>query len=278
MPANFTYTTIVRIDGLAGEWVLSSDSFVKVEDEKFVPITARACNSLKSLLLTGNAAAPNPVPKNFGITTWSVGLADIMRRRDEQHSRELASEVAAAPGEELFGKQQETKRRRTSRSELKELREKRKLIQVSIPPFAGRDAGMLRVLRPVCARDVVTVEFTPQAIELLVMYIRYSGFSEPVRFQRDPDRPRGSGLWRKGVDKVLAVTQDGRRRLYSAQEIDMVCPNPDGHENGCEPEEELEYEEEEAEPEGAAVVPSTSASSSTMSTPFSFQSWLKQEP
>ena len=188
----------------------------------------------------------------------SIGYTQLAQMRNLKQAEDMASgdvcpkEPASLPSgqtnlRQLFSAQladctTPIKRPSMTRSRMKEVRQNKELIEVTIPAFGEFSEMRVSMMRPAHPSEDIVVPLDADVISRIVEFIKFKGFDENLmRARRDPRLPKG--VWprrhKDGTTKYYKKTEGGepsklRRVSIKFEEVEEEEYQPDGLEGGSD--------------------------------------------
>ena len=203
MRATLASLKTVSVHGLKSIWKIPESDVVCADGFEFVKLRPH-CFQLVSLVTEKN----DEVTTSPRTLTGSIGLNAIIRIRNEAQVQELGGDSENKCT--LFDGIQDEAQKPTKKQKMSAIEEGMVREQVSAMTIefeVNGDMKQIRVLRPIRARDVLTIEFEQETVEHVLEYIRSAGFNDPKKHARKtvPDFPTGmKGVYARG-DKWVAI-------------------------------------------------------------------------
>ena len=225
---------------------LAKDSAV-AEGCQFVRLDPRN-TSLVNLVTMGNTNAPDPLPKYFSLTA-SHGLATLVRLRNGAQAQSLQETERKEGAQGLFDDVQPAKKRtvsHVSRAAQKAMKATRTALLLEFQ-FSNGQNCTVKVLRPIYSSENLWVEYSPESMGGVLVFLREQGFvdaDEGKRLPKDDEVPKG--IYKRTTKKnklvrwLVILTADGQKTSRTFETLDdakafqagEVCDRVVGEEEG----------------------------------------------
>jgi hypothetical protein len=216
MEVQLSEVRTVTVSGIQSKWSIPPKEQCVVGDNTFVKLVMTNWG-LFQVVNCGNELAPaaETTDSKFANKTLAncIGLHKLLELRNEEQAKQLSS--GAGVGSTLFGEDKQSpnkihrKDQHVPKFELAKLRAQQNAITIAVP--IGNSLHSIQVLRPVQARDAIWIIYEQVALQVVIQFLRISGFNEP---QPKKIKHQGDGMVQKVGDRFrVVIMHDGKKKF-----------------------------------------------------------------